>query len=94
MLWVYNHILSHKFTFDGHGRGQGGSRNVHYVITDKDGKKLSKKDNIPPEAVIYASRNSPKNGWFVPLLSTLIGLVSSVVTLIAAFMELKQRTAS
>lgn len=50
-------------------------------ITDKNGVKLSKKDNIPPEAVIYASRNSPHNGWLFPLLTTLITFVTSCFTL-------------
>ncbi|MCR4580328.1 MAG: SLBB domain-containing protein [Treponema sp.] len=55
-------------------------------ITDKDGNKLSKKDFIPQEAVIYAQRNSPNSGWFIPLLSTLVAFVTSVVTLAAAIM--------
>ena len=59
-------------------------------ITDKNGKKLSKKSIIPPEAIIYAQRNSPNNGWFVPLLSTLIAFVSSVLTLVAAFVTLQK----
>ncbi len=58
-------------------------------ITDKNGKKLSKKSIIPPEAIIYAQRNSPRNGWFIPLLSTLITFVSSVLSLIAAFIAFK-----
>ena len=49
--------------------------------SDKDGKKLSKKSEIPPEAVIYASRNSPNGGWLIPLLSTIISFISACIGL-------------
>lgn len=49
-------------------------------ITDKNGKRLNKKSAIPPEATIYASRNSPRNGWLVPLLITIMSFITSCLT--------------
>lgn len=49
-------------------------------ITDKNGKKLSKKSVIPPEATIYASRNSPKGGWLVPLLTSIISFLTTCLS--------------
>ncbi|MBR1639873.1 MAG: SLBB domain-containing protein [Treponema sp.] len=50
-------------------------------ITDKNGKKISKKDVIPPEAVIYASRNSPNSGWLIPLLTSIFSFITAGLTL-------------
>ena len=49
-------------------------------ITDKNGKRLNKKSAIPPEATIYASRNSPRNGWLVPLLITIMSFITTCLT--------------
>lgn len=49
-------------------------------ITDKNGKKLSKKSAIPPEATIYASRNSPNSGWLFPLLTAIMTFITSSLT--------------
>lgn len=51
-------------------------------ITDKDGRKLSKKSAIPPEAIIYAQRNSPRNGWLIPMLTTVISFATALLTFI------------
>ena len=51
-------------------------------ITDKDGKRLSKKSEIPPEAVIYVQRNSPKNGWFFPMLLAIMTFVTTLLSTI------------
>lgn len=56
-------------------------------ITDKNGKKLSKKSEIPPEAVIYASRNSPNNGWLMPLITSILTFVTTCLTLIGTIMN-------
>ena len=56
-------------------------------ITDKNGKKLSKKSEIPPEAVIYASRNSPKNGWLIPLITSILTFVTTCLTFIGTIMN-------
>ena len=58
-------------------------------ITDGSGKKLSKKDSIPPEAVIYASRNSPKNGWLIPLITTIITFLSTCLAFYGTLMSTK-----
>lgn len=72
--WTYYVNLAEGFNLD---------QNLFKVvkITDKDGKKLSKKSEIPPEAVIYASRNSPNGGWLIPLLSTIISFISACIGL-------------
>lgn len=54
-------------------------------IVDKEGRKLSKKSIIPPESTIYASRNSPKDGWFLPLLTAILTFVTTCLTCVAAF---------
>ncbi|MCR5188570.1 MAG: hypothetical protein K6C97_06505 [Treponema sp.] len=56
-------------------------------ITDKHGKKLSKKSVIPPEATIYASRNSPNNGWFFPLLTAILTFITTCFTCVAAVQD-------
>ena len=56
-------------------------------ITDKNGKKLSKKSEIPPEAVIYASRNSPKNGWLIPLITSILTFITTCLTFIGTIMN-------
>ena len=56
-------------------------------ITDKNGKKLSKKSEIPPEAVIYASRNSPNNGWLIPLITSILTFITTCLTLIGTIMN-------
>ena len=56
-------------------------------ITDKNGKKLSKKSEIPPEAVIYASRNSPNNGWLIPLIPSILTFITTCLTLIGTIMN-------
>lgn len=53
-------------------------------ITDKNGKKLSKKSVIPPEAQIYASRNSPAGGWLVPLLTAIMGFLTTCMVFYGA----------
>jgi len=52
-------------------------------ITDKNGKRLSKKSEIPPEAVIYAQRNSPKNGWVIPLLTAIMSFATALLTFLS-----------
>lgn len=47
------------------------------VIKDKNGKRLSKKSKIPPEATITASRNSPNGGWVVPLIITVLSFITT-----------------
>ena len=59
-------------------------------ITDKNGKKLSKKSEIPPEAVIYASRNSPKNGWLIPLITSIITFITTCLTFYGTIISLSK----
>lgn len=58
------------------------NRNVFdsVVIKTKDGKKLSKKSVIPPEAVITAKANSPSGGWLMPIIISILTLISTVLT--------------
>jgi protein involved in polysaccharide export with SLBB domain len=58
------------------------NRNVFdsVVIKTKDGKKLSKKSVIPPEAVITAKANSPSGGWLMPIIVSILTLISTVLT--------------
>lgn len=53
-------------------------------ITDKDGKKISKNSEIPPEALIYASRNSPKDGWLIPLITSILTFISTCLSVYGA----------
>ena len=67
-----------------------GYREYALAIGDKrsqNGKKLSKKSEIPPEAVIYASRNSPNNGWLMPLITSILTFVTTCLTLIGTIMN-------
>lgn len=59
-------------------------------ITDKNGKKLSKKSEIPPDAVIYASRNSPNNGWLIPLITSIVNFISVCMGLYVSFVALSK----
>ena len=52
-------------------------------ITDKNGKRISKKSPIPPESIIYAQRNSPKNGWLVPLLTAIMSFGTALLTFLS-----------
>ena len=76
--WTYYVSLAEGLDYD---------QNLFKVvkIVDKEGKKLSKKSVIPPEATIYASRNSPNNGWFLPLLTAILTFVTTCLTCFAAF---------
>lgn len=53
-------------------------------IYDKDGKKLSKKDVIPPEASITALRNSPRSGWLIPLITSIFTFLGGFFTFYAS----------
>ena len=64
--------------------------NGEIKITDKNGKKLSKKSEIPPEAVIYASRNSPKNGWLIPLITSIITFITTCLTFYGTIISLSK----
>ena len=50
------------------------------TIKTKEGKRLSKKSVIPPEAVISVHRNSPRNGWLVPLIISILSFLSTLMT--------------
>lgn len=50
------------------------------TIKTKEGKRLSKKSLIPPEAVISVHRNSPRNGWLVPLIISILSFLSTLMT--------------
>jgi len=71
--WTYYVGLANGFNLD---------QNLFSTIkiTDKNGKKLSKKSVIPPEAQIYASRNSPNGGWVIPLITAIISFVTVCLT--------------
>ena len=58
------------------------NRNVFdsVVIKTKEGKKLSKKSVIPPEAIITAKANSPSGGWLMPIIVSILTLISTVLT--------------
>lgn len=56
------------------------------VITDKDGKKLSKKSEIPPEARINVKQNAPNNNWILPFITSIVTLIGEIVTLVIAFL--------
>ena len=62
--------------------GIDSDQNVFGTVTikTKEGKRLSKKSVIPPEAVISVHRNSPNNGWFVPLIIAICTLIQTVIT--------------
>ena len=50
------------------------------TIKTKEGKRLSKKSVIPPEAVISVHRNSPKGGWLIPLLTSILTFLGALIT--------------
>lgn len=50
------------------------------TIKTKEGKKLSKKSVIPPEAVITVHRNSPKGGWLIPLITSILSFLAALIT--------------
>ena len=50
------------------------------TIKTKDGKRLSKKSVIPPEAVITVHRNSPKGGWLIPLITSILSFLAALIT--------------
>lgn len=59
------------------------------TIKTKDGKKLSKKSIIPPEAVITAKANSPSgNGWFMPIIVTILTVISTLLSCFVAIHEI------
>ena len=58
------------------------------TITTKEGKKLSKKSKIPPEAVIHAQRNSPNQGWVLPLIISIITFLTTCLGLYTSISEL------
>ena len=53
-------------------------------------KNLQKKSEIPPEAVIYASRNSPKNGWLIPLITSIITFITTCLTFYGTIISLSK----
>ena len=50
------------------------------TIKTKEGKRLSKKSVIPPEAVISVHRNSPNRGWLIPLLTSILAFLGALIT--------------
>lgn len=58
------------------------NQNVFGTVTikTKEGKRLSKKSVIPPEAVISVHRNSPSGGWLMPIIVSILTLISTVLT--------------
>ena len=66
------------------------NRNVFdsVVIKTKDGKKLSKKSVIPPEAIITAKANSPSGGWLMPIIISILTLISTVLTCFVSIHDL------
>jgi len=79
--WTYYINLANGFNLD---------QNLFSAIkiTDKNGKKLSKKAPIPPEATIYASRNSPNGGWLIPLITSIISFLTTCITLYTVIISL------
>lgn len=77
--WRYYINLANGFNLD---------QNLFSAVTikDKNGKRLSKKSKIPPEATITASRNSPAGGWLVPLL---LAIMSFITTSLAFYSTMK-----
>lgn len=71
--WTYYVGLANGFNLDQNLFGT-------IKITDKNGKRLSKKSEIPPEATIYASRNSPNNGWLIPLITAIMSFITGCLT--------------
>ena len=59
------------------------------TIKTKDGKKLSNKIVIHPEAVITVHRNSPKGGWLIPLIISILSFVSTLMTTYVAIKNFK-----
>ena len=59
------------------------------TIKTKEGKRLSKKSVIPPEAVISVHRNSPRNGWLVPLIISILSFLSTLMTSYVAIKNFK-----
>ena len=51
-----------------------------YGYKDLDKSQLSKKSVIPPEAVITAKANSPSGGWLMPIIVSILTLISTVLT--------------
>lgn len=80
--WTYYVGLANGFDMDQNLFGT-------IKITDKNGKKLSKKDEIPPEATIYASRNSPNKGWLIPLITSIISFATTCLTFFTVIISLK-----
>lgn len=80
--WNYYVNLANGFNLD---------QNLFRVvkITDKNGKKISKNSEIPPEAMIYASRNSPKDGWLIPLLTAIMTFITTCLTFYGTIINLK-----
>lgn len=75
--WEYYVGIANGFNLDQNLFGQ-------IKITDKNGKRLSKKSVIPPEAHIYASRNSPNGGWVIPLIISIMSFISTCFTFYGA----------
>ena len=59
------------------------------TIKTKEGKRLSKKSVIPPEAVISVHRNSPRNGWLIPLIISILSFLSTLMTSYVAIKNFK-----
>lgn len=49
-------------------------------ITDKNGKKLSKKSSIPPETNIYSAGYTPSGSWFLGLLTATMTFITTVLS--------------
>ena len=59
------------------------------TIKTKEGKRLSKKSVIPPEAVITVHRNSPRSGWLIPLIISILSFLSTLMTSYVAIKNFK-----
>lgn len=49
-------------------------------ITDKNGKKISKKSSIPPEANIYSYGYTPAGSWVLSLLTTTMSFITTTLS--------------